>query len=515
MSGMDAGGKGSNGGKAKKGGFFDGLKSFGASLLEGFANGVTVNVSSSSTAQRAGKPGVSRKDPVTANELPRAARQIHRSLSVWRQAADEKAAAGEQDRDEAKADAKADAATEVDGAAVDDEQQQGDAGAATEAEADGGNAATEAAAASDGDETNPEEDAKADGEDKPAEEAAADPAHEGSKTEAKPPLSVAAKLKGVHRKIFRTETTPQPGGGPPPQVNVPGSGNASEMANAGASQASTIAMQPAPGARLGTAQLGGNAQLGAMKPVVNIQPLIGKVQQAKAMVDIWVTKPNVPKAAGLQAMLGGVIPKLQELQNGQFPAKILEEKMKAAAKELADIEVFDEEYKFYSLGQAGQTLLNAQKQLTVSDVKPFEWEKSRVDLWPAFQRQVQEQQDGINAQLAASWSDNREKYKAGAALGAGKGRSAEGTKLQKEYQKRTGPLGGDAAPHNSDQIAGGCADPTGVPAERSVNSSIGPQWTDPKRIGSIDKAVEQLKATEGDPGLAVTQMNVQLTAKQV
>lgn len=196
-NGFDAGGKG-NGGKAKKSGLLDGLRSFGNDFAEAFARNMGAQ---GTTAPRSGKP----VDPVIAHERPRAARQIHRTLNAQAQrAADEKDDAAPSP-DEALA---------ADGAAVDDAQQQQGADGNAADEAAGGNAAEAIGASADNDKK-PEEGAKAADDSKQgeagAEGAEKEDGGEGQDTtsveDAKPSLSVAAKLKGVHRKIFRAAKT--------------------------------------------------------------------------------------------------------------------------------------------------------------------------------------------------------------------------------------------------------------------------------------------------------------------
>lgn len=75
-AGHDSDGKGNDGGKPKsKAGVWDGLRTFGASVLEGFIGGA------------AARPAAKGHDPVTEHERPAAAKQIHRSLKAWRERA--------------------------------------------------------------------------------------------------------------------------------------------------------------------------------------------------------------------------------------------------------------------------------------------------------------------------------------------------------------------------------------------------------------------------------------------
>lgn len=203
-SGFDSGGKGgSDGGKAGKkgGGLWDGLKSFGSSLLDGIAGGIAVG------------GGAGRRDPVAARDRPAAARQIHRSMKAWRDkeeegkeaegaetegadAGAEKAEAGGGEPGEAPA-AEAGAADAGADAGADDAKAEAgaDGGADAEGEAEGGEA----------------KEAEGEAEEAPAAEEAAPEVATKSK-------SIAAKLKGVHRKVF---LAPKPKPAAPPAAPKP------------------------------------------------------------------------------------------------------------------------------------------------------------------------------------------------------------------------------------------------------------------------------------------------------
>lgn len=140
--------------------------------------------------------------------------------------------------------------------------------------------------------------------------------------------------------------------------------------------------------------------------------------------------------------------------------------------------------------------------MPVVNVPPWTNPPHRAALFPEFQRQLREQQDGINAQLCDTWQQNRQQY-------LNQGRSALGAQLQAEFQERSGHQPNTAAPHNSDQVGGGHPDPTGIPANRQINSAIGGGW--PARIGTIDAAVNAVPPLER----LVTQMNVTLSVNQI
>ena len=187
--GIDSSGKGSGSTKAKKGGFLDGLKSFGATIVDGFLNG-SVSVGTG------GRRSVDRRDPVAAHERPVAAKQIQRSMKAWR----------DKEADPPEVDEKADEPATV-GDATGSSEAAGSEGAGKEA-AGSEDAGTEPAgegaggeAAAEGAGTEPA--AEGAGGDKPA-EATTGPVEEAKPEVATKSLSVAAKLKGIHRKVFRS-----------------------------------------------------------------------------------------------------------------------------------------------------------------------------------------------------------------------------------------------------------------------------------------------------------------------
>lgn len=195
--GIEAGGKGNGGGKPKKpgGGFWDVMRKIGAGIVDGMSVGF-----SSGGAAGANGSMSARRDPVATNERPAAARQIHRSMKAWR----DREAENENDEDATKAPNEEAAATSnADGA---DSETQSEA--KTEAKSE---VQTDAGALADGKDEGAE--AQAEGEEEKIEPAGTEKADgEASKDEAaneggdeeEKPVSVAAKLKGVHRKVFRT-----------------------------------------------------------------------------------------------------------------------------------------------------------------------------------------------------------------------------------------------------------------------------------------------------------------------
>lgn len=95
-------GPGNRGGdRRKQGGFLDGLRSFGAAVLEGFVG--------------AAQPASGRRDPVATNERPAAARQIHRSLNAWRDRSEEDPSAEAHDDNQSDAESSPSVATKLKG----------------------------------------------------------------------------------------------------------------------------------------------------------------------------------------------------------------------------------------------------------------------------------------------------------------------------------------------------------------------------------------------------------------
>lgn len=178
--GIDSGSKNGSS-KAKKGtGFLDGLKSFGSSVLEGFLGGVEPSSS--------GRPSVDRRDPVAARDRPAAAKQIHRSLKAWR------------DKD-AEGDASAEKSVDAENAeyqtADEDELAAEPAPAAAASASEGGGTEGQKADAS-------AEGVESRTETSPGADPVADAPKETPAEVAPKSMSAAAKLKGVHRKVFRS-----------------------------------------------------------------------------------------------------------------------------------------------------------------------------------------------------------------------------------------------------------------------------------------------------------------------
>lgn len=174
---------------------------------------------------------------------------------------------------------------------------------------------------------------------------------------------------------------------------------------------------------------------------------------------------------------------------------VLQPRLQNLQGQLQAIQNMDPAYRLVSIGALALTLTAARRQMPQVAVPPW----TVYPGYPAaeYTRQLREQQDGINAMLVIQWQTNRAQYLAS-------GRSAAGTRMQSTFQRRSGHVPATAAPHNPDQIGGGFADPTGVPADTLVNSHIGSLWG--SRIGTIDAAVAALDPLEAP----VTQMNVLL-----
>jgi hypothetical protein len=186
---------------------------------------------------------------------------------------------------------------------------------------------------------------------------------------------------------------------------------------------------------------------------------------------------------------------LSEDRGRGVPLAVLQPRLQALQTQLQTIQGLDPRYRLISIGALALTLTEARQQMPPVAVPPWNVHPG----YPAaeYTRQLRDQQDGINAMLAIQWQQNRAQYLTG-------GRSAEGERMQRTFQRRTGHLPGTAAPHNPDQIGAGFPDPTGLPADTLVNSHIGSQWG--SRVGVIDNAVNAIEPLE----LGVTQMNVVL-----
>jgi hypothetical protein len=119
-------------------------------------------------------------------------------------------------------------------------------------------------------------------------------------------------------------------------------------------------------------------------------------------------------------------------------------------------------------------------------------------LRPEYERQVRDQQDGLNAMTVDQWEQNRTEFTAS-------GRHEDDARMRSLYGSRTPKPKGSAAPHNPDGVAGGFKDPTGPPAVAAVNSHLGSNWN--ARIPVIEAALAGLTP----PDKLVTQMNVVLS----
>jgi hypothetical protein len=187
---------------------------------------------------------------------------------------------------------------------------------------------------------------------------------------------------------------------------------------------------------------------------------------------------------------------IKEAQERRLPDSQLQSRREALGAQLQAVQSLDPQYSLISVGGMSVTVRNARKQMPPVSLPP--WTMLNPTQQPEYQRQLREQQDGLNAMVADQWRTNRDQYVA-------MGRSSVGTQMQRTFQRRMGRPPGTAAPHNPDQGPAGFPDPTGQPASAQVNSHIGSQW--PTRLPLIDAAVNAI-----DPASRlVTQMNVQMT----
>ncbi len=239
----------------------------------------------------------------------------------------------------------------------------------------------------------------------------------------------------------------------------------------------------------------------------NYQPVIGKLTQAVQMFTVWAGRGSSPVAQQMLRQLEVARERAQALGEAQgrgVPASTLETQKQALIALLRGVQNLDPRYELISISELAVTVHDAKRQMPVVPVPA--WNMLDPAMRPEYVRQLRDQQDGINAMLANQWETNRARYAARAAASPRRsGRSAAGTRLQREFQTRSGHQPSTAAPHNPDQSPGGFEDPTGIAADLDVNNHIGSQW--PSRIPVITTAVNALPAASR----LVTQMNVHLT----
>jgi hypothetical protein len=239
----------------------------------------------------------------------------------------------------------------------------------------------------------------------------------------------------------------------------------------------------------------------------NYQPVIGKLTQAVQMFTVWAGRGSSPVAQQMLRQLEVAREQAQALGEDQargVMASTLEPRKQALVALLRGVQNLDPRYELISISELAVAVNNAKRQMPVVPVPA--WNMLDPAMRPEYVRQLRDQQDGINAMIADQWERNRAQYVARAAASPRRsGRSAAGTRMQREFQTRMGNPASTAAPHNPDQSPGGFADPTGIAADLDVNNHIGSQW--PSRIGVITTAVNALPA----PARLVTQMNVHLT----
>jgi hypothetical protein len=234
----------------------------------------------------------------------------------------------------------------------------------------------------------------------------------------------------------------------------------------------------------------------------NMQPIIGKLTQAITMFTAWAQRPADPSNTIAQQILRGLetcreqAQAVGEAQGRGLPDSQVRPMRDQLANGLRAVQTLDPQYQLISVGEMSVTVTNARRQMNPIAVPGFTMLNPANR--PEYERQLREQTDGMNAMVADQWRTNRDQY-------AAVGRSAQGTRMQRTFQRRMGRPPNTAAPHNPDQGPGGFPDPTGAPATLEVNNHIGSQW--PTRLPVIDAAVNAV-----DPAARiVTQMNVQLS----
>lgn len=220
---------------------------------------------------------------------------------------------------------------------------------------------------------------------------------------------------------------------------------------------------------------------------------------------LWAQKGTVPAAQTMLRQLETAREEAQALAEDQakgIPTNQLQPRKDVLTKRLQTIQSMDPDYKLISVGDLARTINHAKRKMDLCKPTPWKCPRQRLAQLPEFQRQLKDQQDGINSMLADTWDKNKEQYRQ-------TGRTSEAKAMQEEFQARSGRPPGKAAPHNSDGYSGGHKDPTGIPADFSVNSSIGKQWAGPAppdRAEQVSQAVKKIPELER----LVTQMNVQL-----
>jgi hypothetical protein len=235
----------------------------------------------------------------------------------------------------------------------------------------------------------------------------------------------------------------------------------------------------------------------------NFQPINGKLTQVVQMLTAWASRPVRPAQRDrIQQMLRETEVAREEAQflaeaqaKGTFLPDV-DARRATLSGRLRNVQTLDPHYALVSVGELSITITNVKRQMPALALTP--WTMLDPALRAEYVRQLRDQQDGINSMTVDQWEGNRTRFTTS-------GRSAQGTKLQATFGRRTPRNPGDAAPHNPDQIAGGFDDPTGLPAANEVNSHIGSQW--PGRIGAVDAATAALEPTDK----LITQMNVQMT----
>ena len=235
---------------------------------------------------------------------------------------------------------------------------------------------------------------------------------------------------------------------------------------------------------------------------VNIPPIIAKLDQATDMFRLFQSRGTSAAAATVLSELGTAKTEAQALdraQNRATPAERLNQMKQALATRLRGIQNLDPDYKLFSIAGLAITVTNARTR--TETISPDSWNIPHPSLASEYRRQLRDQQDGINAMTVDTWLNNRANYQ----------RGGDEAALRQTFNERTGggAAAGTDAPHNADLIAGGFADPTGLPANRSVNRSIGSQWR--SRVGQVQSFLESNKYT-GPIVRKITQMWVRLTA---
>ena len=233
----------------------------------------------------------------------------------------------------------------------------------------------------------------------------------------------------------------------------------------------------------------------------NWAPIISKLGQAITMFTGWAGRGSSPVAQQMLRGLEQAREQAQSLSQDQargVPESARQPRMTRLANEFTRIQALAPGYELVSIGQMSVTVNSARRQMPVA--RPTPWNIPVSAVRAEYQRQLREQQDGINAMTVAQMLANNQAF-------VDHGRGPDEAALRQMFQTRGGNVAGHDAPHNPDIGWGlGFPDPTGAIAISGVNRSIGSQGgrKRPQMLGFLN-AVSPLTR-------AITQANFELRA---